>query len=362
MKLKKICALGLSLLMTVSLAACGSSGDSGSGGTGNASASGASASDQTYELSFSMHDGAATLKYQYTQEWCDALEEATNGALHITIYPGGALASQETVVEALETSACDVAMVYTSSYNSIFGLTNGVSLPMLGMGSAQEATEVLWDLYEQSPEMKAEFDDYVLIHLYSNGPNYMLFKDKPVNTFDAISGLKIRSAGGTTTDFLTLCGAVPMTISTSELYESLEKGLVNGNIGTGSQVASWNLAEVDHYFLDMPLSCGVWLTLMNKDTFNSLPAEVQEAITATSGREYSLKLASYLQNENDEGFSDGVSQKGCQWLTISDEEREKFYDAAFAYNQTWIDQHNTASFDAQAYYDLILSCAQAHAQ
>ena len=353
MKYRKLCALILALVMVLGLAACGGSGGSGDNSKPD--------SDQVYELSFSMHDGSSTLKYQYTQEWCDALEEATNGALHITIYPGGALASQDTVVEAMETGACDLAMVYTSSYNSIFGLTNGITLPMLGMGSAQEGTEVLWDLYENSPEMKAEYDDYVLIHLYSNGPNYVLFKDKPVSTFAEFAGLKIRTAGGSTTDFLNLCKAEPMTISTTEIYESLEKGLVDGNIGSGSQVASWNLGQVDKYFMDMPVACGVWMTLMNKDTFESLPADIQDAIMATSGLEYSLTLADYLQEENDTAFNEAIANDGCQWVSVSADEQAKFYNAAMTYNQTWIEEHTTANFDGQAYYDMILGFVADHA-
>ncbi|MCD8330916.1 MAG: TRAP transporter substrate-binding protein DctP [Oscillospiraceae bacterium] len=355
MNIKKICTLILALAMALALAACGDSSSTNSDTTSDDS----NASDATYELSFSMHDGSATLKYQYTQEWCDALEEATGGALHITIYPGGALASQDTAVEAMETGACDIAMVYTASYDTIFSLTNGVTLPMLGISTAEEATQVLWDLYEQSAEMQAEYEDYVLIHLYSNGSNYALFKDTPVSTFEEFSGLKIRSAGGSITDFLTLCNAVPMTISTSELYESLEKGLIDGNVGSGSQVASWNLSEVDQYFMDMPISVGVWMTLMNKDTFESLPSDIQDALTASGGREGSLTLASYLQEENDTGFADAVAD-GCEWVSVSEEEQEKFYNAALTYHQSWIEEHSTGDFDAQAYYDLILSSVQNH--
>ena len=355
MKTRKICAFILALVMVAGLAACGKDDSGDKSGSGDPSG-------EVYKLTVSMHDGSQTLKGQYMQEWADQLREQTNGALDITVIAGGALASADTVVEAMETGACDFAMVYTTYYDAIFSLTNGVALPMLGIGSAQQATEVLWDLYEQSPEMKAEFDHYIPVHVYSNGPSYFHFVKTPVDTFDGISGLKLRSGGGSMTDFITACGGAPMNITTSELYEALEKGLVDGNVCNGSQMASWNLAEVERYFMDMPLFVGVWMTLMNKDTYESLPEELQQAIMNSGGREGSLKLAAYLQDENDTGYEDAIANFDGQWIPVAEEEVEKFAAAAEAYNDSWIESHTTAGFDAQAYYDLIMECAARHAQ
>ena len=353
MKTKKICALILALAMVFSLVACGEKTDGKTPGN--------ETPDKVYELTVSMHDGSQTLKGQYMQEWADNLREASNGRLDISVVAGGALASADTVVEAMETGVCDIAMVYSTKYDALFSLTNGISLPMLGIGTAQEATDVLWDLYEQSPEMKAEYDNYVPIHLYSNGPSFFHFVNEPVNTFDGISGLKMRSGGGSMTDFITYCGGAPLNINTNELYESIEKGMMDGNVCNGSQMASWNLAEVETYFMDMPLFVGVWMTLMNKEVFEELPEDLQDAIMASGGRQGSQKLATYLQDENDEGYEDAIANHNGEWIPVADEEVAKFYEAAMTYNKSWIEKHTTADFDAQAYYDLVMKFAADHA-
>ena len=352
MKTKKICALILALTMTFTLVACGQKADDKPSDD---------EPDKVYELTVSMHDGSQTLKGLYMQEWADNLREATNGRLDITVVAGGALASSDTVVEAMETGVCDIAMVYTTKYDALFTLTNGVALPMLGIGSAQEATDVLWDLYEQSPDMKAEYDNYVPVHIYSNGPSYFHFVNEPVNTFDGISGLKMRSGGGSMTDFITYCGGAPMNIATNELYESIEKGMLDGNVCNGSQMASWNLAEVETYFMDMPLFVGVWMTLMNKEVFEGLPQDLQDAIMASGGRQGSQKLATYLQDENDEGYEDAIANHNGEWIPVEQTEVDKFYEAAMSYNKAWIEKHTTADFDAQAYYDLVMKFAADHA-
>ena len=304
-----------------------------------------------------MHDGAQTLKGQYMQEWADSVNAASNGGLNISVYPGGALAGQDTVVEAMQTGACQIAMVYVPTYDALFPLTNAIGLPMIGINDTETATKVLWDLYENNADMAAEFDDYVLIHMYGNACGYLMMANTPVSTFDQMNGLKIRSAGGSTTDWLVACGAAPLTIGAPEVYESLEKGLIDGNIGSGSQVKSWNLGEVDHYFVDMPIYSGVWLTLMNKDSFNSLSAEMQDVIMQFAGEEYSITLGNYLQDEGDEAYAAAVDAGTSEWVSVSDEERAKFYDAAMGYNNQWIENHTTDSFDAQAYYDLVIETA-----
>ncbi len=366
--MKKLIALVIAAAMIIGLAACGTPAapetttkaaeEQNSEAATEAATEAAPVSDEVYELSFSMHDGSQTVKYQMTEEWAKKLEEKSNGRLHITIYPGGALAGQKEVVEAVETGAADFGMVYTSSYDSVFALTNGICLPMIGVGTAQQATYILWDMYNDYPEMQAEFDGIKLVHMYSNGSSYFQFVEgKKVDTYDAISGLKIRSGGGSMTDYIEACGATPMTISTSELYESLEKGLVDGSVSNGSQMASWNLSEVEPYYLDMPLYVGVWMTIMNEDKFNSLPADLQELIMSEGGLEGSLIMADYLQDENESGYVDALANGG-EWVEIADSEVEKFKAAADGYVKQWITDHSANGFDAQGYYDYIIKKAE----
>lgn len=346
MKLRKLVAIVFALALVVAMmAGCG----------------GKKEDDTVYELSYSMHDGATTVKYKMTEEWAKQIEEASNGRIKISIYPGGALAGQTEVVECVEAGTADFGMVYTSSYDAVFPLTNGITVPMLGIGSAPQATYVLWDLYDKYEQVKKEYEDFQLVHMYSNGTGYFQFTaDNKVNTYDGIKGLKIRTSGGAQTKFVEACGGVPMTISTSELYESLEKGIVDGSVSSGSQTASWNLAEVEPYFVDMPLYVGVWLTIMNKDSYAKLPADLQKIIDQYSGIESSLVMAGYLQDENDDAY-EAATASGSEWLTVADADLAQFKAAASAQLDSWIAEKTTDGFDAKAYQDDIQTFAAKYA-
>lgn len=337
MKFRKICALALALSMMVSLVACGNSGDKGN------------ASSEPVELSFSMHDSAATSKYTYTQEWCDSINEAAGGDVNITVYPGGSIAGVAEALDALDAGTCDIAMIYTSFYDAVMPKLNAVNLPVMGVGDAVDATKVLWDLYEQVPEVAAEFEDYKLCQMYSSGASYMLFTEKAAATYADVKGMKMRCDSGAMVDFLAAAEAIPQVVTVPETYEALEKGIVEGGICTGSLVKSWNLGEVLSYGLDMPCCVGIWLTLMNKDAYDKLSDDAKAAIDAVSGRESSLANAEILQAENESAFSTLVDAGTFEWLTPSDADVEQFAAAAQVWKDQWIEKNTTDDFDAAAY-------------
>jgi TRAP-type C4-dicarboxylate transport system substrate-binding protein len=346
--------LVLTLILVTGLSACGSSGNSGT----TAPAGGASTEQteevEAVEISFSIHDPAASLKGQLYQQWVDDVNAASNGSLNVTLYAGGTLAAQDVILEALDTGVCDIGLVYTTFYPSLFGLTDVIALPMLGIENATQGTNALWDLYDASPEMKAEYDDYQLIQMYTNPVSYLNFATKPVSSIADMNGLKVRCAGGTMVDFIKGTGAAPITLSLSEVYEAVEKKTIDGFVQNGSGMTSWNLQDVTPYYIDMPLYVGTWLILMNKDKYESLSDQQKAAIDAFSGRASSLVQGATAQSESDEVYSAAVADGKGEWVPVSAAEKEKFFAIAKDVAANWASGRTTADFDAQAYYDRAL--------
>jgi len=379
--MKRILALALVIILAVGLlAGCGNNssaggtttggttaggsttgGSTGGGSTSGGSSSGGSTSGgssdtkKPIDLSLSIHDSATSIKGVMYDEWCKQVNEASNGTLNVTLYAGGVLATEKNGLDAMESGACDIVWVFTTWYPTMFYLCDIVSLPMMGIDSAHTGTNILWDLYEQSPEMAAQFKDYKVIHIYTNPVSYMHFAKKPVNSLADLKGMNIRTSGGTMGNFVARLGANSMTISASELYESLEKGIVDGFVQNGSGIGSWNLQEVTKYFLDVPLYVGTWLLLMKQETYDALPDEAKAAIDAYSGRENSLYFADAAQDESTQVYSDAVAAGQSQWIELSDENYAEFKAVADEFGSEWVGDHAADGFDAQAYYDLAMS-------
>ncbi|MCC8090463.1 MAG: hypothetical protein LIO55_03470, partial [Oscillospiraceae bacterium] len=180
-QLKKLLALGLSALLVLAVSGCGSS----SSGSESSDSGNSSSSDEVYRLSVSIHDSAQVPKTQYVQKWADAVTEASGGRLEVTVYSGGTLAASTEVLDAVKSGTCSIGVVFSGFFTGQFPLSDVITMPLAGLDNAVQATNVLWDLWESTPETQAEYEDYKVIML-SAGPNNLICTNTPGSTADGM--------------------------------------------------------------------------------------------------------------------------------------------------------------------------------
>ena len=106
-------------------------------------------------------------------------------------------------------------------------LSDVMSLPFLPISSAEKGSETLWKLYEKFPSVQKEFNEIQPLVLYTSSPNLLVSK-KQVRTLEDFKGLKLRVLGGPPTEMAKALGAVPTLIPMPDVYQSLDKGVVDG--------------------------------------------------------------------------------------------------------------------------------------
>jgi len=361
----------LSLLLACSmlfafLTACGgSSQGQNAGGNTSAPAEGtapaqtgdtAPADNKVYDLSFSTHDPAGSYKTKMHEEWARRINEESGGRINITVYTGGSLAASNEALDAVRTGQCDSAWVFSNYFPNQFPLAEVITLP-LGFSSVPQATNVLWDLYEAYPEFQAQFKDFKLIMLHSNAVNVVCTdKDHPVDEVADLKGLVIRCTAGIPTDLLKVWGANPITMGPGDIYEAIQKGVISGATFDYSGVRAFKLQEVVKYFCQQPVYLGPYFLLMNKNSFEKLPADLQEIVTKHSGRDISLEMAYVF--EGDEKLSrDLFKEAGCEFLEISEENKAEFKSYGQGIIDQWMKDHENLGIDIKAYLDKTVELA-----
>ena len=151
--------------------------------------------------------------------------------------------------------------------------------------SAEKGSEVLWKLYEKFPAMQKEFQDVKVLMLWTSNPYFLLTTKKQVRTLEDLKGMKIRVTGGPPTDQIRALGAVPTAIPMPDNYMSLDKGVIDGMGAPWEAVHGFRLYEVAKYYTMVPLSAVYFSMSVNKQKWNSLPKDVQDAIMSVSGLE-----------------------------------------------------------------------------
>jgi TRAP-type C4-dicarboxylate transport system substrate-binding protein len=255
---------------------------------------------QVIELKFGHQNppnGRTTLKF--LDPWVKKIEEAAKGKVKITTYPAESLFKGKEAIEASAGGIADIAWTQMSNYPGRFPLSSVLELPFLSLnegkidGKLRSAgavnSRINQELYETLPEIQAEWKDIKLLFIHASEPRPIFTTKKQVKSMDDLKGLKIRELGGFPMEMLKLLGASPSGVPVPDLYESLDKGILDGATLPFAAMATYKLYEVTKYWTDVGTCSGEYFMIMNKDKFESLPADVKQAIMSVSsvaGAEY----------------------------------------------------------------------------
>lgn len=135
-------------------------------------------------------------------------------------------------------------------------------------------------------------------------PAQVTFCRDEISGLDDLKGKKIRASGWTTSEFVTALGATGVTMSFSEVPQSLQRGVVDCAI-TGSlsgYSAGWG--EVANYIYPLPV--GGWdyvITAMSMKTWDSFTSEEQAQLQTLITEQLEQPAWDVTARETDEGVA-----------------------------------------------------------
>ena len=170
-------------------------------------------------------------------------------------------------------------------------------------------------------------------------------------TMKDIKGMKLRIAGGPPTEYIKSMGGVPVVVGMGEVYTNLQKGIIDGMAVAKGTIPTFRLYEVAKYYTHIPLFHYYAAKVMNPNTWNNLPTDIQDAIMSVSGLEASRKWG---KNTFDEGAAvarDLWEEAGYEIIeyTPPQEELERWREAAKPFINKWVNDMTAAGYtDAPA--------------
>ncbi len=235
---------------------------------------------QTWNLKFSYGvPSASSLGIAYVKPWADAVVAATDGRVTIEHYSDGTLAKDEQQYDFLVSGASDLSVIEPEYTAGAFKVFEVGSLPKLFPNPAVGAA-VMWDVANTySDEMK---DVKVLAITCIAGAQYV--GNKEVKVPADLAGVKMRSGGKVESWILEQLGAEAIDIPLGDLGTSLERGLADGAFLSWSLVFISGAVRFTEYRTTLELMYRPWVICMNKDVWNSMPPNVQDAIMTATGQ------------------------------------------------------------------------------
>jgi len=275
------------------------------------------------KLKFATHyqptHGNAVLSSQF----CDEIKKRTNGRVEIGFFPGGILASLPKVAQAVSTDVVDIGLANIASTRGRFPVTEVLDLP-LGFSSAYVSSHVASDFYNKFKPK--EWDSLHMLYFHACGPN-VVFASKPVRKLEDMSGLKLRAVSRVA-DVVKALGGTPVPIEMADIYESLNKGVVQGFYGPFEQIGGHKLVDIiKNATPALPVgSVFTFYVAMNKNKWNSLPADIKKIFDEVAA-EYAEKQAIVWDGIDMEAIQ-YFKKGGGQLYFLSEEEGAKWKKAA----------------------------------
>ena len=290
MKMKKLITLLLALAMVLSLAACGSKDTPAPDGQNTPAA--------TYKIKLGTtgnEEHQSTIAANFFKE---KVEELTNGAVTVEIYPNSQLGSEREMAEGVKLGTLEMTIVTTDgTLPAWVPETQVLSIPYL-LTSKEVAYEVLDNTIQPYFAPLFEAQGFKHLAFCELGFRHFTTNKREITCAADMKGQSIRVQEAPIWFALTDClGATATPVAFNELYTALSQGMVDGQENPIPSIASSKFYEVQKYMCLDGHTYGAESILINLDYYNNLPAEIQTAIDEAAAYAGEQQRAAVSANE-----------------------------------------------------------------
>ena len=256
--------------------------------------------------------------------WSQEVARLSNGKLTVRLFPSMQLGGKppELYRQTVQriTDATFTLPGYMSADFPIMALTE---LPGTAT-SADDGTRKLWANFEQF--LAREYKDTKVLMLWNSDTASLMSKNKPIRTLEDLKGMKIRTPSAAQSAQLEALGAIPVDMPVTQIYDNLDRGVIDASMIPMSAALDFKLVEVAKYFtIDAPLGRSPFLVALNKARYDRLPADLRKVIDDSTGLQLSLKGAATYDKKNTEALE--AARKSREVIALSAQERARWVAA-----------------------------------
>lgn len=261
---------------------------------------------------------------QVLQPWAGELAAKSGNKLAVKMFPamqlGGTPAQLYRQMAQGISDICFSLPGYTSADFPMMGLTE---LPGTA-DSADDGTKKLWTHFDQY--LARDFKEAKVLMLWNSDNASLMSKNKPIRTLEDMKGLKIRTPSAAQSAQIEALGATPIDMPANQIYNNLDRGVIDAAMIPMSAALDFKLIEVAKYFtINAPLGRSPFMVCLNKARYDKMPADMKKAIDDTTGLPLSLKGAATYDKQNHEAVD--AAKKDREIVLLSDAERKRWMDA-----------------------------------
>ncbi|ERF78527.1 TRAP transporter substrate-binding protein [Gallibacterium anatis] len=251
--------------------------------------------------------------HQALEQMAKEVQEKSNGALKIRIYPSGQMGGPRETIELIQNDALDMTKASASEMEAFVKEFSVFSCPYL-FDDENHFKKVLFGPIGKEITDKTTKSGFNVLASYVAGTRSFYAK-KEIKSPADMKGLKIRVVSTPTTNkLIELLGAAPAPIPFGEVYTALQQGVIDGaenNIPSYNQTRHVEVAK--YYIEDQHTSVPDYLIISSK-TWNKLD-DKQKAILAEAAHNSEV-YQQKLWDEEVARSTEEAKKAGAKFITV----------------------------------------------
>lgn len=255
--------------------------------------------------------------------WIDMVENETDGAVEIE-WVGPEAIPPEDQFSAVRDGVADISFTVGTYYEN-----QVPTVPAMQLSPYKPAEERESDYFDYLVRKHEEAQVTYLGRWLATSPFYF-WSNEEIEAPGGFEGATFRS-NPTYNPILQALGAEPVNVVAGDVYTSLERGVVEG-FGfpvLGPRDSGWT--EVTRYIIDEPYLVQNGTVLVNPETFDSLPSDVQEAMKKATA-DFEPEMQAYFEEQAGNEWATIRESGGVEPVQFSNEDSEEFLNL-------WVDEY-----------------------
>ena len=247
------------------------------------------------------------------------IEKRTGGKTTVRVFAGNSpFGKTENQADQVRQGVVDVAWGLNGIPRGRFLRSSIMEFPFVAE-SADSASKTLWSML---PGMLAEdYKGFKVLALHCHNPGLFHTRDKKIEKLEDVKGLRMRAPNPSTQALLQYLGATPVGMPPTQVYENIEKGVIDGAVFPWDAIKGFRLEAILKNHFDARVYTTCFHVVMSETRYAALPAEVRRAIDETTGpvlvNQFGLWWAKW-----DQAGLDAVKARGNVIVPVSNEQRE----------------------------------------
>lgn len=256
--------------------------------------------------------------------WGKEIAEKSGGRLNLRVFPSMQLGGKPPeLYKQMARGLSDITFTLPGYTSADFPLMALSELP--GMANdAFDGTRKLWQHLKFFTD--GEMKDSRPLVMWTGDSAAVMTRSRPVRRLEDMKGLKIRTPSSAQSESLVALGATPIDMPAGQIYNSIERGVVDGALISMAGAIDFKLLEVCRYYtIDVPVGRSPFIINMNKARYDRLPADLKRIIDDSTGLEMSLRATASIQKHSDEAVA--AARKDKEVFALAPEEQRRWAEA-----------------------------------